>query len=102
MDQNNELIERVVEGLPRGSNVLHTAEAGGTVAVVYEDNGVRRYYAQEFTNDGTDEEPNLIEAAGYNTADKHWYMGERYRSRALWGAYFSEVFWVEGESKRDN
>jgi hypothetical protein len=88
------LIRLAATDLP--GTILHAVELGGTVAMVEDRNGVRWYHAREFTGKGRNRE----EAGGYSTKEKHWYMGERYRNRALWGDYFSEVFWVEGESVR--
>jgi len=79
--------------------ILHSVEWDGTVAVVEQRGDTRFYHAAEFTSDGPDDAPNITEAGGYSTSEKHWYMGERYRHPALWGAYFSEVFWVDGISK---
>jgi hypothetical protein len=83
---NQELIDLVTAALP--GTILHTAERDGTVAVVEQRGAVRFYHAREFTVDGGE----WTEAGGYSTPERHWYMGERYRSPALWGDYFSEVF----------
>ena len=79
--------------------ILHAHEEGGTVCVVSQHNGERRYTAVEFTDNG---EGGHDEAGGYSTTDKYHYMGQRYQGRERWGIFYSEVFWVEGESVKAN
>lgn len=86
---NQSLIDTVLGDLK--GEILHSAEADGTVAVVEQRGQTRWYHAQAFTDDGT-------EKGGYSTSDKHWYMGENFRHPVLWGEYYSEVFWVDGKS----
>lgn len=68
--------------------ILHAMEINGTVAVVEKINGEVVFHAREYSKDGG----KLTESGGYSTKEKHWYMGERYRSKALWGRFYSEVF----------
>ncbi len=95
-------IETVISGLT--GTILHAVEGvthrSKVVALTFsvvgivEQRGDKRYYhAVEFRGHEI--------TGGYSTADKHWYMGERYRCEELWGEYFSEVFWIDGQSTKE-
>lgn len=88
--------DMILEDHPR-ANILHLKHDGtGTVAAVFEDNGVRWYWAHEFTDDYYTENGrrvhNVVAAYGYKTQETACYMGQRYQAASLWGPYYDEVF----------
>lgn len=80
------------------ANILRLKHDGmGTVAAVFEIDGVRWYWAHEFTDDSYHDDDgrivhNVVDAYGYCTKETACYMGQRYQSADLWGPYYDEVF----------
>ncbi len=87
--------DMILEDHPR-ANILHLKHDGtGTVVSVFEVDGVRWYWAHEFTDDAYHDNGrlvhNVIPAYGYSTKDTACYMGQRYQY-CDWGPYYDEVF----------
>lgn len=89
-----EIAESIIREHRGTIEILHIAnDMDGFVCAVYETDGVRHYQAFVFRNDAETSDPvEIIYDGGYETTEKHWYMGANFRSRALWGDYFDEVY----------
>jgi hypothetical protein len=88
-------LESLCNGDTVGELVILSAnhDGCGTVAIVYELDGIRHYHAMEYTLDGHEHgEQWLSPAYGYSTTDTACYMGQRYAVASLWGPYFDEIF----------
>ena len=92
------VLDAIAEDYP-GAKVLHQAEDWqGTVCTVFETaDGVRWYWADEFTDDAVglpdgSLEHHVVLCCGRHTTERACYIGQRYASKALWGRFFAEVF----------
>lgn len=72
--------------------LYHNVTQDGTCACVYEVNGVRHYRAMEYTCSEEDDCEYWEQCYGYDTTEKHFSMGERYKG--LFGDYEREVFYT--------